>query len=181
MSMGEHVPALVDWPRHSRLVLPEGRLKWHRRQTVGRPRIRKASDKPSDNDSRQHQMGGDPLRHRYPSGLRQSYLTRCQQTKSACIVRRRSTVRLRNGAPGQRNNSNVSNRPLEPFWASSSRTPDAAFACSVSPHLREVGKHQEDELSYPPLAFGCVGGELRLSRYAVLPFRPTVTYLHNML
>ena len=31
------------------------------------------------------------------------------------MVRRRSTVRFRNGAPAQRNNSNISNRPWGPF------------------------------------------------------------------
>src|SRR6266568_7262442 len=40
---------------------------------------------------------------------------RRRQTNPACMVRRRSTVRFRNGAPAQRNNSNTSNGPWGPF------------------------------------------------------------------
>jgi hypothetical protein len=45
-----------------------------------------------------------------PTGLRQPDPMRCHQTKPRCMVRRRSTVRFRNGAPAQstifENNSN---------------------------------------------------------------------------
>ena len=64
----------------------EGRRSW-------------ASDKQSDNGSRQWQAQHDVARHCYPSELRQSDPMRRHRTKLACMVRRRSTVRFRNGAP----------------------------------------------------------------------------------
>jgi hypothetical protein len=59
----------------------------------------RASDKASDNAPRQLPTERDVLGHRYPPGLRQSDPMRCHQMKPACMVRRRSTVRFRNGAP----------------------------------------------------------------------------------
>ena len=61
-----------------------------------------ASDKSSDlNGPRQQQTERDGPRRRYPSCLRQSDRPRLRRTKQACMVRRRSTVRFRNGAPAR--------------------------------------------------------------------------------
>ena len=62
------LPAFADPPGHRKLVsLEKSRLKRHRTRAVDLPVIRKASDKPSDNDPRQHQTEGDALRLRYLS------------------------------------------------------------------------------------------------------------------
>src|SRR5580700_6270947 len=58
------------------------------------------SDKPSDDSLRQWPTERDVARHQYSADLRQSDLTRRRRTTLACMVRRRSTVRFRNGAPG---------------------------------------------------------------------------------
>ncbi len=79
-----------------------------------------ASDKPSDNDPRQQQTEHDVPRHRDPSDLQQPDPARRHQTKPGCMVRRRSTVRFRNGVPAQGNNSNISNRPRGSFRGPSS-------------------------------------------------------------
>ena len=60
--------AVADSPRHRKLVLPESTL-WHSTRTVDLSGIRKASDKPSDNGSRQRRTQHDAVRHRNPSGL----------------------------------------------------------------------------------------------------------------
>jgi hypothetical protein len=57
----------------------------------------------------------DAPRHEHPSDLRYFDPPRCPRTKRACMVRRRSTVRFRNGAQAQRINSNLSNRSWGPF------------------------------------------------------------------
>jgi hypothetical protein len=58
-----------------------------------------AGDKPSDYNARQRQTQRDVARLRDPFGLRLSDAMRCSQTEPPCMVRRRSTVRFRNGAP----------------------------------------------------------------------------------
>ena len=57
--------AFADSPSHRMLALPGGsRLKEHSVRTRGLSDVSTASDKPSDNDPRQHQTEGDALRHR---------------------------------------------------------------------------------------------------------------------
>ncbi len=68
-------------------------------------RDRQASDELSDNASRQRRTQHDVLRRRNRSYLRQSDPARCPHTKPLSMVRRRSTVRFRNGAPGCANYS----------------------------------------------------------------------------
>src|SRR2546430_16284525 len=57
------------------------------------------------------------------------------------MVRRRSTVRFRNGAPAQRNNSNTSNGPWGPFRGPSSShvEPRGASVCLRSAELCGLG------------------------------------------
>src|SRR2546421_2711928 len=57
------------------------------------------------------------------------------------MVRRRSTVRFRNGAPAQRNNSNLSNDPWGPFRGPSSShiEPRRASVCLRSAELCGLG------------------------------------------
>jgi hypothetical protein len=59
---------------------------------------------------------------------------RTKGTARRSMVRRRSTVRFRNGAPAQRNNSNLSNRLREPF-----REP-----------IGPGSSHDQDRLAVPP-------------------------------
>ena len=58
-----------------------------------------ASDKPSDNAARRRQTQRDVPRQRYQSDLQQADPVRRRRTQPPCMVRRRSTVRFRNGAP----------------------------------------------------------------------------------
>jgi len=110
------------------------------------PRRPGASDKPSDYGARQYRTEHDVLRHPYPSDLRRSDPMRRHQTKPASMVRRRSTVRFRNGAPVQRTNSNTSNGPWGPFRGPSSShiEPCGASVCHRStgcgpPRSAELG------------------------------------------
>ena len=75
------------------------------------------------------------------------------------MVRRRSTVRFRNGAPAQRNNSNASNGPWGPFRGPSSSHIEpreasichrsTAFGPTRSAELCEMGGSAMDVLSHP--------------------------------
>jgi hypothetical protein len=64
-----HVASLRRLACYRKLVLRERAGPSGRHLAVGLPRIRKPSDKPSDNGPRQHQTECDVLRHRYPLGL----------------------------------------------------------------------------------------------------------------
>ena len=93
-------------------------LDLHRSRTTGSSWLRNPhaptswpvliSDKPSDNGHRQRQTERDALRHRNLSDLRQSDPARWLRTQPSGMVRRRSTVRFRNGAPGKDSFSNTS-------------------------------------------------------------------------
>jgi len=87
---------------HGTMVMPPG--SWDQRSSISRGGGHGASDKPSDYGSRQRPTQRDVPRRRYPSGLRYSDPMRRHKTKSACMVRRRSTVRFRNGAPQLKDN-----------------------------------------------------------------------------
>src|SRR5260370_22374677 len=64
------------------------------------------------------------------------------------MVRRRSTVRFRNGAPAQRNNSNTSNGPWGPFRGPSSShiEPRGASVCLRFAELFGLGGSEMDLL-----------------------------------
>src|ERR1039457_1035454 len=70
------------------------------------------------------------------------------------MVRRRSTVRFRNGAPGKRHNSNTSNRPWGPF-----RGP-------IGPGSSQARDHVGIGLFLP------VSGAMRFGRLCLGPARP---------